>query len=760
MRGPAPVRDPYPGGRPPGATKTPLHPLTVPAAGLVALAVLTPLHGSWPVQLLMVVLLFTVPGVILLQALRVPGSSVAATPIYVPAASILVLTGSGLATDLIGPFLGIAAPLRAIPLLITLEIICAGLLLSAREAPPETQIPWSALERPVALAWPLVLPLIGAAGALRLNSGHSGHLAMIAVILAIAMLIFGFLRAPWYDDAELIVFLFAISLALLWSFSLRGNLVYGFDITSEYYSLNQTVTAGVWHFSHPNDAYGAMLSLTVFPTELHELSGVQTLLIFKAIYPAIGALFPVGVYCITRYLLVRRWAFLPAALIIMQQTFFQQLPALARQEVATFLFTALIAVLLDTKQARRSPGRWIFACLLSLGIVVSHYSTTYLAILLLALAIGYQFLLSWFRHAPRLSGVVVISFAVLTTGAVFWNGPITHSASNISQFEQLVGSNGIDLLPNKGGNPLTTYLQGEAPQSLSPAQYQSFISNYYRTNAPFIQPLPDASDPQYNVQVTNADDKPPVSIPSIYNGLNLAQLLVQQAVNLLAAIGALILMLRRKTHSISTPLGLFGLAGTTVLVLIRISGTIAQAYNPQRAFMQLLVVLAIGVCWIFQQLGVKYKHTRPWILAICSLSLGVFMVGSTGLSGAFLGGGTSANLANYFLDYQRFVEVTPDLAAGAWVLKEAPPGQIIQTDRYGQLRLATMAAQRQGIFGDVAPETIDRYAWVYATSTMLDVNLVQSGTGGIAAYTAFPKTFLDSNFNVVYTNGTSEVFHR
>ena len=760
MRGPAPVRSPYPGGRTPGRTKASSRPLTVPVAGLAAIAVLTPLHGSWAVQLLLIALLLTIPGVILLQALRVPAASIAATPIYVPAASILVLTGSGLAIDLIGPVFGIAAPLRVVPLLISLEIFCASLLLSARNAPPEAQIPWSAFERPVTIAWPLLLPLITAAGALRLNSGHSNSIAILGIFLVIATIILGFLRASWYDDAELVIVLFAISLALLWSFSLRGDLIYGFDISSEYYTVTQTITAGVWHPSHPNDAYGAMLSLTVFPAELHELSGVQTLMVLKVVFPVIGAFFPVGVYCITRYLLVSRWAFLPAVLIVMQQTFFQQFPALARQEIATFLFTALIAVLLDKNQARRSPGRWILACLFSLAIVVSHYSTTYLAVLLLALAIAYQFLLSLVRHAPRISGVVAISFAILTTGAALWNGPITHSASNISQFKQLVGSNGLALLPNKGGNPFTTYLQGETPQSLSPEQYQSFINNYYSNNFPFITPLPDASDPQYNVQATDADNKPPVSIPSIYNGLNLGQLLVQQFSNLLAGIGALILILRRKTHSIATPLGLFGLAGTTVLVLVRVSGTIAQAYNPQRAFMQLLIVVAIGICWVFQQLGMRYKRMRPLILSVCSFAVGVYMIGSTGLSGAFLGGGVSANLGDYFLDYQRFVQITPDIAGASWVLREAPPGQIIQTDRYGELRLETMAAQRPGIFGDIAPQTIDSHAWVYATNTMLIVDLVQSGTGNIAAYYAFPKTFLDSNFNVVYTNGMSEVFHR
>jgi uncharacterized membrane protein len=730
----------------------------VPLAGLAALAVLTPLHQSWAVQLLIVPLLFIIPGVILLRALRIPGTTIAATPIYVPAASIVVLTGSGLAIDLIGPIAGVAEPLREVPLLSTLEILCLGLLLSTRKRAPETEIPWSKLQRPVAIAWPLVLPLIGAAGALRLNSGHSNGLALIAIVLVIVTLVAGFWRAPRHDDALLIIVIFAVSLSMMWSFSLRGDLVYGFDISNEYYSLVQTVTAGVWHVSHPNDAYGAMLSLTVFPAELHELSGVQTLLVFKAVYPVIGALFPTGVYCIARYMLTKRWAFMAAALVVMQQTFFQQLPALARQEIGTFLFTALIAVLLDGTQPRRDPGRWTFAGLLSLGLVVSHYSTSYLAIPLFGLALLYQFLLSWIRPAPRVSGVLLLSFAVCTVGALLWNGSITHSTSNVAQFKQAAGSNGINLLPNKGTNLLTTYLQGESSTTLSASQYQSYIRNYYKENYPFVKPLPAASDPQYDLQDAS-DTTPPVTLTSVSSGLNLSQLLVQQLSNLLAGIGALILVLRRKTHFVATPIGLLCLAGITMLVLVRISGTIAAAYNPQRAFMQLLVILSIGICYLFQRLGARHAWMRSWILAVCAASLAVYLIGTTGFSAEFLGGGTAANLANNYTDYQRFVVNTPDLAAGAWVLKEAPAGQLIQTDRYGELRLVTMAGERSGILGDITPETTDQHSWVYATRDNVVDNVVQSETGNDAANYAFPKSFLDANFNLVYTNGTSEVFH-
>ena len=339
----------------------PGHPLIVPAIGLVLLALLTAVHGSWAAQVLLVPLLLIVPGVILLRALRISGAVVAENPVYVPAASVVVLMASGLAVDLIGPRFGVAAPLRAEPLLMTLEAVCMLLLLCSFSAPAETQIPWGELSNPARLAWPLLIPLLSVAGALRLNSGGSGHLAVFATLVVIILLVAGFLFAPWCDDSLLVVIVFAAALAMMWSFSLRGDLVYGFDISSEYYSLNQTVTSGVWHFSHPNDAYGAMLSVTLLPAQLHALSGMPALLIFKVVYPVIGSFFPVAVFCLARRVLTGRWAFMAAALVVMQQTFFQQLPALARQEVAMLLFAALIAAVLDNDQSRAHAMdlRWL-----------------------------------------------------------------------------------------------------------------------------------------------------------------------------------------------------------------------------------------------------------------------------------------------------------------------------------------------------------------------------------------------------------------
>ena len=734
------------------------HPLVASGAGLFLLAVLTALHSSWAAQVLMVPLLLIVPGVILLRALRVSGETVAAYPIYVPSASLLVLLFSGLAVDLIGPPAGLSAPLRAAPLLAGLEVICVALLASSARAPQETEIPWSSLSRPVTLAWPFLVPLAAAAGALQLNSGHSNHMAVAAVVAVIILLVSTFLFAPWFDEPLLVVILYAAGLAMMWSFSLRGDSVYGFDISTEYYSLHQTVVTGIWHFPHPNDPYGAMLSVTVLPAELHALTGVQDLLVFKAMYPLIGALFPVAVYSLARRVLVGRWAFLAGALVITQQTFFQELPALARQEVATVLFAALITAALDLAPAKQT--RWALVCLLSLGMVVSHYSTAYLAIPLLAIAVIIQWAASKFRKIPGVTSTVLIGFLVSLGAAIVWYGPLTHSSSNVTEFVSAAETQGISLLPNQGGNPLSTYLSGESNQEMTPAQYQKYISGYYKTNETFVTPLPDASRPEYALQPAS-DPTPSVSWRIGFDLTNLAGLLVEQLTNLLAGIAALALALQRKISLAARQVGLIGLGAMMLLVLTRLSGTIAQYYNPQRAFLQSMIVLAIAVSWLFQRLGSRRKRARPAILVVCGVGVAMYLAGQSSLTSVMYGGGgITTNLANAYDDYQQFSVASPEIASAAWVTSEAPLGQLIYGDRYGQLRLDSVAGTRSGVLGDITPETLDQHAWVYASRTNVVDDITRSVSGSYSATYAFPKRFLDDNFDLVYTNDTSEVFHK
>ncbi len=727
---------------------------------LALIAILVPLHRWWGADLLLLPLLLVVPGVFLLRALRVPGAAVASFPVYVPVASIAVLTVSSLAVDALGPMAGVSQPLRTVPLLVGAEAVGAALAALSVRAPDSTAIDWRSLGQPWRRWWPLLIPLLAGAGALRLNNGHGNAVAVLATAACLAALIWGFARAPRLGGASLTIIVYAVGLAVMWAYSLRGDIVYGYDISTEYHALHQTVLGGVWHFSHPGDAYGALPAVTLLPADLHFLSGVSDLMVLKLVYPAITAMFPVGIFHLGLRFIRRRWAFLAASFIVAQGTFGQELPALARQEIAMVFFIAMLGAVLDTGLGRRP--RWALCGVFGLGMVLSHYSTTYFAIGMLALFLALQWMVSWFRDVPRIAGAFVVALLAATVGAVVWYGPVTQSASNVSQFASLMTSQGLNVLPGKvsGENLISSYLSGNTESSMSAAQYQRLVAQQYATQRKFVVPLPDAGAPEYDLRDSSAPE-PPVRLAPVRNLLSLGELLTEQLAELLAAVGAIALALRRKTSPVARQLALLGAGTLLALGVIRFSGTVASAYNQQRAFVQAFAALAIAMAWLLQALAGRlrrWQRAATAVTAAAAVALAVLFAEMSGLAGAVLGGGTATNLAASGEDYERYYTTAPELAAAQWLGGQVRPGQLVYADRYGTLRLDAETSISRGLLNDVTPQTLDQGAWVYASQANVVDGRARAYFDNDTVSYVFPLRFLDGNFNVVYTNGSSEVF--
>jgi uncharacterized membrane protein len=745
----------------PGAAGPARRELAGHAAALALIALLVPLRGLWAVQVLLVPLLLMVPGVVLLRALRVPGRAVASFPVYVPCASVVVLFGSGLAVDLAGPLVGVAAPLRTGPLLAGLEIICLALLAASARAPSDVAIPWRSLTGRTRCAWPLLVALAAAAGALRLNSGHGNAIAAIALAACAVILVAGLVLASRLDTTLLAVILYAAELATMWSYSLRGDLVYGFDIATEYYDLQQAVSTGIWYTAHRGDAYGAMLSVTVMPAELHFLSGLPALLVLKVVYPAIGALFPVAIFYLARRVLSARWAFAAAGFFVMQASFAQELPAIARQEIALVLFAALLAAMLESAVPRWP--RWALVVLLSLAMVTAHYSTTYVAITIIGLAVVLQWLASRIRRdMPAITGAFAVGFLVSLAGAFVWYGPVTHSAASaLTQLGHSLAANGLEVLPNRaaGQSPVAAYLQGNTTTPMPAGQYARLVHSSYAANVHYVTPLPDAGLPRYALR-GSAPSVPPVTWPAASGALNLGSVIVQQLVYLLGAVGALFMVVWRRTPVLARQVGLLALATVFLLTLIRLSGTLADTYNQERALLQSTAVLAVALFWLVQRLAGQRRWRQAGAAVVAAAALTVMFLTTSGLAGVLLGGGTATNLANSGEDFERYYITAPELASARWLGRAVRPGQLVYADRYAQLPLDAVAGINRGLVGDVTPLTISQHAWVYASRA----NVVDGR--GRALYDdhtvtyAFPAAFLDANYDLVYTDGSSEVFHR
>jgi uncharacterized membrane protein len=754
-----PQRVARPAGRPPPRHAAPAvrRGLGAYSLALAAVAVLVPLHRWWAAQVLLVPLLLIVPGSILLQALRIPSRVVRSFPVYVPCASIIVLFGSGLAVDFLGPLVGVAEPLRALPLLIGFEVTCLGLLVACASAPADVTIEWRSPRRPVRVAVPLLIPLGAAAGALRLNTGHSNTVAVVAAVAIVGSLFLAAALSARLDKALLEMVLYGAGLAMIWACSLRGDPLYGFDISAEYQRLEQTALQGVWHASHPGDAYGAMLSVTVMPAELHALSGIPALLIFKVVYPMIFALFPVAIFGLARKILARPWAFIAAAFTIGQYAF-TELATLARQEIALVLFAALIAAMLDSR-VRRGP-RWRLVALLGVALALSHYSTTYLAITLLGLLLALQFGLSWIRRVPRVTGAIAVAFAATLAGAVIWYGPVTHSESHLTQVAQTVETQGLDILPNRtpGSSLLSAYLQGNSRTTINADVYAQRIATYYKQTRRYVHPLRDADDRRYDLQNTTVADAP-IRWPAGYTAVTLSLLIIEQLANVLAGVGALLMVLRRKASLLTRQIGLAALAATVLLTVIRFSGTLAAAYGQERAQLQALVVLAVAMCWTFQALTGLRRHWQTRIRVLAAGCLAVVFVNTVYLVGAVLGGATSVNLTNSGPVFEYFYVTAPEIASAHWLGGQFRVGELVYADEYGQVPLAAGTNITEGLMTDLTPRTLASQAWVYASqANVLHDRAFALYNNQLATY-KFPAAFLDANYDMVYTNGSSEVFH-
>jgi uncharacterized membrane protein len=755
-----PQRVARPAGRPPPRHAAPAvrRGLGAYSLALAAVAVLVPLHRWWAAQVLLVPLLLIAPGSILLQALRIPSRVVKSFPVYVPCASIIVLFGSGLAVDILGPLLGVAEPLRAVPLLVGFEVVCLGLLVACASAPADVTIEWRPPRRPVRVALPLVLPLAAAAGAIRLNNDHSNAVAVGTVAVIVVMVSVSAALSARLDKALLEMVLYAAGLATVWASSLRGDPLYGFDIATEYQRLQLAVSSGIWHPAHPNDAYGAMLSITVMPAELHALTGIPALLIFKVVYPMIYALFPVAIFGLARKILTRPWAFIAAAFTIAQYAF-TELAGFARQEIALVVFAALAAAMLDNRIPRWP--RWRLAGLLGVTLALSHYSTTYVAVTILGLLLVLQFALSWIRRVPRVTGAVVVAFLATFAGAVIWYGPVTHSDSHLLEVAQTVDAQGLNILPNRtpGSSLIAAYLQGNTRTPISAAAYERDIAAYYQHTKKYVTPLPDAKSPRYALRNTTVPE-PPVKWRAGYTTLTLSLLVIEQLANLLAAIGALLMVLRRRASLLTRQLGLAALAATLLLTVIRFSGTLAVAYGQERAQLQGMVLLAVTLCWTFQALTGLRTGRQARVRVLAAGCLAVVFVNTVYLVGAVLGGATSVNLSNSGPAFQYFYTTSAELASARWLDYRYRFGELVYADEYGQVPLAAATKISSGLLTDLTPKTLSSHAWVYASRANVRYGYAFALYNEHLATYVFPAAFLSANYNLVYTNGSSEVFHR
>lgn len=744
---------------------------------LVVLAVLDVsivLNNSWLAQAVALVLLFTLPGYLVLRALHFSLAGMTRSPGWIPAISIVALTAIALIINLVGPVLGIDRPLDTVPLALGVNFACLGLAVLPGPGSPLSAAGAAcrSVDRRALLA--LLVPLLATMATLRLNNGYSDPLPVVAAGAAVALIVVTLWRAPRWSTQRLAWLLTSATLALLLGYSLRSDFVFGWDVSAEYRLLVDTAEAGVWPTSHPGDSYGAMLSLTALPTLLQSLAGTSALVLLKLVYPILFSLVPIIVMVMLRSVFTARVALIGSALLLTQLSFIQEMPALARQEIAMLLFVSILAAMLDRSLGLRQ--QLVLLVMLATGIVVSHYSTTYTLITVVAGAVLVQLVFARWHGVPAFDPLKLVVLATaLLTGIVWYQGVTSSTEQAVDTVGRVIGS-GLQILPSaEGEDPLQSYLRGpQPPATLTVKEYQAGVEADFGLNRPWVVLEPSASAVRWALKPAAPLEE--VLASPLKSGSNLAALLFSQLLIVVCVAGTAILVLRRRVTRPLLDFAILSSASIAVLGLARLSSEIANSYGQDRLYLQLMPIVAVPVLWMLGAAWAKVDDTasriggsawqrsrillrRVLVFGFCAY-LVLLIAMPVGLISAAAGDRSAANLYDGGEHYRRFYVTAPEVAAAEWMGQVQETGSLTYADGHAQLRISGYGVPKGPILTDLAPGTVDANSWIYASRVNTVLHRANSYFADQWVTYEFPRDFLVNRIGVAYSNGSAEVFHR
>ena len=636
---------------------------------------------------------------------------------------------------------------------INLIVVCLALSCPRNVDPVLDQLKPSRYMQPRPWHLVAVLPVLAVAGVERLNDGHGSALVQFAIGAVIISLIIGFVQAWRGRHVRAQVFLFCASLALLYLYSYRGNHLFGYDIQQEYQRFSGTFSAARWVPPSDGDPYTAMLSITALPTALAKLTSISGLYLFKGLYPIFLAFVPGLIYELAAHWLPGRAAFIGAAYMVVLPDFSSQLPALARQETG-FLFFALLVVALFAPELRGRPRQMVIAVLLA-GLVVSHYTTSYVAVALLGSTWLFYALfraLARLRHRkPARPRVGIVTVALGVSMVLAWDVWITNSSANVTKFMSSLTDDGLQLLPYAKGSILNSYLKGNVGAAITPSGYYAQAEQTSRASQPWLHPFPAALTSHYPAQYAPSPLLLHALVPGSGSATSGVVTTLDELILVLIGLGvALCFLKRRRPPRVPLEVAALCLAFLGFLALIRFSGTVAGSYNSDRAQLQGAIILVVALGLAAEAIMARFR-LGPAVLVAALL---VILVNSIGETSIVTGGGAPVLLANGGPGYDYFVISDGEVSAARWLVANGGPNPLIYTDEYGPLRIWDATSDASSPQTLLTPATVAPLAWVYAAA----YSVVDGRAYGGSVTYAFPAKFLGAVDNLVYSDPTARVY--
>jgi uncharacterized membrane protein len=738
--------------------------------------------------------LFLIPGWLITRIIKLDTPSAWERLAFTVGFSVLALMASGLLINTVIPLVGINHPMGTSELLFGLDVIwtvLAGLALLPRRTDPLVfsipKLNRSGVWITLAAAPMLVLTVLGA---ISLNNGGTGAYTYLMLLYATGYLALLTVKREKLPESALLAGIYTVGLCALLMTSLRGWYTTGHDIQREYQVFLITLSHLKWDISFYQDAYNACMSITILPTIVRQIMGINEVFVYKTVFQVLFAMVPVLVYLTARRYSNRLVAMLAAIYFIAFPTYAQDMPMLNRQEIA-FIFMGLIFLTIfnDTWSLKRR--RWLVA-MLGLGVVLSHYSTTYtmLTIFLMVVALRYVMRMlgnffskntsrrtmtfsHWRRMRPAPLNLAIVVF--LLGASYIWSTQLTNTGGNITRV---------------AGETVAAIVKGVKGDSQSSDTNYSLFSHSSLTDQQRLQAYADKTVPKARKDIPTKDLYP----ESSYNGYKLQIAPTQNQpltpfghtvqdlgipvskfdeltrtgsaifLQLALGVGILLLFLARPFATrLNSEYRLFQLAQVFLLAAIVVLPVLSAEYGLLRAFQQILLLSGAAIAFATLTLiPSALKRTRVWLPAFLAI---LFFASSTGLITTALGGyPAQLHLANSGKYYDLYYAHTSEQQAMSWLSNAENHGggsnnlsTSIMTDRYTFDRIEQF--KKVSVAGDnIYPGVVTRDSYVFLgyTTTTQGVATAFYNNDPLTYY--YPVGFLDGNKDEVYASQGARIY--
>ena len=773
--------------------------ILVVAAPVSAALVVT---GTCPLLLHLVAglfLLIVLPVVLVNAKINWPESTkLHESLLYSLALVVLGLMVGGLAINEALPSIGIARPLDRVPVVVTLLIALTALAAWRHErwrlsdglstARRGRMYPAIGRRDQVLLVAGAIMVVGAVAGAIRLNNGAGSAVTTAMLILAAVVIVAVFSWRRILHESTILVTIYLLSLSLLLMTSLRGWFVTGHDIQREFHVFELASNHGVWNVEMYRDAYNACMSVTILPTIIERTTGIPDLYIYKTVFQLLYALCPVLIYLIARRFASKSVSILSAVYFIAFPTYFTDMPFLNRQEVAFFFLG--IALLLITNQQLEIRTRKIGFVIFGIGIILSHYSTTYVLIGVLILGSIFASTGAIVRkqiqkrqarqgrsthrraamHSPTvITWPVMVTLAVL---AFLWSGPLTGTGGQVEEtFSSTLNSlTGKDASGQRSADASYTIFGGAKPspgKRLEDYRNASIDSTAEGREKQEQYPLSEVG--KYQTVVVPPEELPVTALGNAAGQLGINVSMINRLLRggaplmlqLFVGLGFLLVLLERVRRFSPSPEFFTGAAGCLGLITLHVLlPDVSVDYGILRTFAQ-------GLFWLAPFLAVGSIQAFGWLGRSRSINVAlgvaaVFFLSLTGVISQLLGGyPPQLHLNNSGQYYDVYYLHPQEVSAIRWLeIRIAADGTSVQsevaTDRYSVRRLQNYTEIETS--DDIFPMFIRKHAYAFLGSTSVRKGEVTVTLSGDLVTYKYPVDFLDNNKSLIYSSDGASIY--